>query len=98
MSLYPDQCAHTQLQLSLIGIVSTPLLSRRRQCQRRPVSVAPDFHAESSSPQTAGDPNISNYTTLNTFELHPRTIGRFAGRPDPLNLLCIVNSTLKTFS
>jgi len=32
-------------------------------------SVAPNFHPERSSPQTAGDLHISNYTILNTFKL-----------------------------
>jgi len=66
----------------------------RRQFQRRPYSVAPKFHAERSSPQTAGNLNISNYTILNTFKLHARRIWVFAARPDAFNPLTVVNSML----
>jgi len=65
-----------------------------RQCQRRPLPVAPNFHAERSSPQTAGDLNISNYTIQNTFKLRARRIWLFAARPDALNPLSVVNSML----
>jgi len=58
------------------------------------VSDAPNFHAERTSPQTAGDLNISNYTILDTFKLRARTIRLFAARPDALNPLSVVNSTL----
>jgi len=92
MSLYPHQTAQAQLQLSSLSTVNTPLLPRHRQCQRRPHSVAPNFHAERSSPQTAGNLNISNNTILNTFKL--QIIWLFAARPNALNPLSIVNSTL----
>ena len=55
---------------------------------------APNFHAERRSPQTAGDLNISNFTILDTFKLRARTIRLFAARPDALNPLSVVNSTL----
>jgi len=73
--------------------VNTPLLPCRRQFQRRPHSVAPNFHAERSSPQTDGDWNTSNYTILNTIKL--RRIWLLAARPDALNPLSIVNWTLR---
>jgi len=94
MSLYPHQTAQVQHQLSSLSTVNTPLLACRRQCQRRPFSVAPNFHAERSSPQTAGDLNISNYTIPNTFKFHARRIWLFAARPDTLNPLSVVNSML----
>jgi hypothetical protein len=78
-----------------LSTVSTPLLTGRRKCQRRPLSVAPNIHAESSSPQTAGELNISNFTILNTI----RTFRVFAARPNTLNPLSIVKSMLtKIFS
>jgi len=77
-------------------MVYTPLLTCRRQCQRRPLSVAPKCHAKRRSPQTADDLNISNYTILHIFKLHARRIWLFAARPDALNPLSIVNSTLTT--
>jgi len=92
VSLYPHQTAQAQLQLSSLSTVNTPLLACRRRCQRRPLSVARNFHAERSSPQTAGDLNISNYTILNTF----RRIWLFPARPDLLNPLSVMNSTLTT--
>ena len=52
-------------------------------------------NAERSSPQTAGDLNTSNYTILNTFKLHSRKIYLLAERPNTLNLLSVLNSTLK---
>jgi len=55
VSLYPHQTAQAQHQLSSVSTVNTQLLRCRRQCQRRPHSIAPNFHAERSSPQTAGD-------------------------------------------
>jgi len=63
-----------------------------RQCQWRPHLVPPNFHAERSSPQTAGDLNISNYTILNPCKLHARRIWLFAARPDGFNPLSIMNS------
>jgi len=92
VSLYPHQTAQAQLQLSFLSTVNTPLLTCLRQCQRRPHSVAPNFHAERSSPQTAGDLNISNYIILNTFK--SQRIWLFAVRPDVLNPLSVVISTL----
>jgi len=92
VSLCPHQTAQAQLPLSSLSTVNTPLLPCRRQCQRRPYSVAPNFHAERSSPQTAGNLNISNYTILNTFKL--QRIWLLAARPDVLNPLSLVNSTL----
>jgi len=81
-------------QLSSFCTQNTPLLACRRQCQRRPISVDSNFHAERSSPQTTGDLNISNYTILNTFKLHARRIWLFAVFPNALNTLSITNSTL----
>jgi len=90
--LYPHQTAQAQHQLSSRSTVNTPLRQCRRQCQRWPHSIAPNFHAERSSPQTAGDLNISNYTILNTVKL--QRIWLFTARPDALNPLSVVNSTL----
>ena len=94
VSLYPHQTAQAQHQLSSLSIVNTPLLVCHRQCQWTPGSIAPNFQAERSSPLTAGDLNISNYTILNTFKLLARRIWLFAARPDALNPLSIMNSTL----
>jgi len=94
VSLYPHHSAQAQHQLSSLSTVNTPLLACGRQCQRRPLSVAPNFHAERSSPQTAGNLNISNYTIQNTFKLHARRIWLFAARPDALNPLSVVNSMI----
>jgi len=66
----------------------------RRQCQWRVLSVAPNFHAERSSRQTAGDLNISNCTIQNTFRLHTRRIGLLVARPNVLKWLSVVNSTV----
>jgi len=77
--------------------VYTPILACRRRCQSRPRSVAPNFHAKRSLPQTAGDSNISNYTVLNTFKLHARKIWLFAARTDAFNPLSVLNSTLTKF-
>jgi hypothetical protein len=66
---------HTRLlRPSTNFTVYTPLLPYHRQCQRSPHSRALNFHAERSSPLTAGDFNISNYTILNTFKMHGRKI------------------------
>jgi len=54
----------------------------------------PEFHAERSSPQTAGDFNISNYTIRYTFKLHSRRIWPFAVRLNALIPLSVVNSML----
>jgi len=86
--------AQAQHQLSSLSTVYTPLLTCCQQCQRRPLSIAPNFHAERSSPQTAGDLNISNSTILNTFKCLTRRIWLFAVHPDMLNQLSVVNSTL----
>jgi len=92
VSLYPNQTAQAQLQLSSLSTVNIPLLPCHRQCQRRPLSIAPNFHADRSSPQTAGNLNISNYTILNTSKL--QRIWLFTERPDALNTLSVVISTL----
>jgi len=63
----------------------------RRQCQRRPLSVALNFHAERSSLQTAGDLNITNHTILNTFKLYARRIRRFASLPEMMSPLSSFN-------
>jgi len=91
VSLYPHQTAQAQLQLWSLSTVNTPLLPCRRQCQRRPHSVAPNFHAERRSPQTAGNLNISNYTILTSLKL--QRIWLFAVRSDGLNPLSVVDST-----
>jgi len=88
------QAAEALYLLVSHSTVYTPLVACRRQCQRRPLSVAPKFHAKWSSPQAAGDLNISNYTILNTYKLHTREIWLFAARPDALNPLGVVNSML----
>jgi len=75
------------------SVYSTPHVSLTLE-ERRPPAVAPNFHAERSSPQRAGHYNISMHTTLNTFRLHARRIWLFAARPNPLNPLSVVNSTL----
>jgi len=91
VSLYPHQTAQSQLQLLCPSTVNTPLLLCRQQCQRRPHSIALNFHAERSSTETAGNLNISNYTMLNTFKL--QRIWLFPAHPNGLNLLSVVNST-----
>ena len=73
-SLYPHQTAQAQQQLSSHSTVNAPYLTGCQQCQRRPHFVAPNSQAKRSSPQTAGDHTISNYTILNTFKLHTRRI------------------------
>jgi len=92
VSLYPHKTAQAQLQLSSLSTANTPLLPCHGQCQRRSHCVAPNFNAERSSPQTAGDLNISNYTILNTFK--KQRIWLYAACPDTLTPLSIVNSTL----
>jgi len=94
VSLYPHQTAPAQHQHSSLSSVNTPLVTCHRQCQRRPLSVALNFRAERSSPQTAGNLNISNFTFLNTFKSHARKIWLFVERPQALNPLSVVNSTL----
>jgi len=68
------QAAQAQDQCSYLSTVYTPLLACHGQCQRTPLSVALNFHAERSPPQTAGDLNTSNYTILNTFKLCAKRI------------------------
>jgi len=80
------QATQAQHQLSSLFTVYTALLACRRQCQKRPLSVAPNVYAKCRSPQTAGDVTISNYMILNTI--------RVAARPNALNPLSIVNSNL----
>jgi hypothetical protein len=94
MSLYPHQTAQVQHQLSSLSTVNTPLLLCRRQCQRRPLSVAPNFHVERRSPQAAGNLNISNCTILKSFKVDARRIRLFGARPDGLNPLSVGNSML----
>jgi len=88
------QAGQAQHQLWSHSTVYAPLLACCQQCERRPLSFAPNFHGKRCSPQTAGDLNISNYTILNTFKLHTRRIWLFAARPDALNLLSVMNPTL----
>jgi len=59
LSVYPHQIAQAQLQHSSLSTVNTPLLASHRQCERRPLSVVPNIHADRSSTQTACDLNIS---------------------------------------
>jgi hypothetical protein len=94
VSLYPHQTAQPQHQLSSLSTVNTPLLTCCLQWQRRPLFLAPNFGAERSSPQTAGDLSISNCTILNTFKLHTRRIWLCAVYTNTSNLLSIVNSIL----
>jgi len=94
MSLLPHQAAQAQHQLSSLSTVYTPLVVCRWQCQRSPLSLAPNFHAKRSTPQTAGNLHLSNYTILNTLPLHARWIWPFTARPNTLNLLRVVYSTL----
>jgi len=94
VSIHPHQAAQAQHQLWPLSTVYTPLLECCRQYQRSPLSVAPNFHFERSSPQTAGDRNSSNYTMLNTFKSNTRRMWVFAACPDTLNLLSIMNSML----
>jgi len=86
------QSAQTQHQLLSPSTVYTPLFAICRQCKRRLLSVAPNFYGERSSPQTAGDLIISNYTILNTFKLHTSRVWLFAVHPNSLNTLSTVNS------
>jgi len=94
VSWHPHQTAQAQRQLSSITTVNIPLLACHQQFRRRPLSVASNFHGERSSPQTAGNLNISNYTILNTFRLHARRTWLFTVCPDSLNPLSVFNSTL----
>jgi len=95
VSVQPHQAAQAQLQCLSLVTVYTPLLAWCRQCQRRPLSVDPNLHAKRSSPQTAGNLNISNYTLLNTFKLHTRRIWQFSACFNALDLLSIWNSMLR---
>jgi len=74
VSLHPHQTAQAQHQIWSLSTVNTPLLVCRLQRQRRPLSIAPNPHAERYSPQIAGNLNISNYTILDTFKVHARRI------------------------
>jgi hypothetical protein len=67
--IYPHRTAQAQHQLSSLSTVNTSLLPCHQQCQRRPHSVALNFHAQRCSPQSAGNTIISNYTIRNTFML-----------------------------
>jgi len=91
---YTHEAAQAQHQLSFLSMLYTPLLMCRWQCQRRLLSIGPNFDAKRSSPQTAGNLNISNYAIRNTFKLHTRRIWLFPAPPDTLNMLSVVNSTL----
>jgi len=90
VSLHPHQAAQAQHQLWSLSMVYTPLVTCRQQCPGIPRSAAPNFHAKRSSPQTAGNLTISNYTILNTFKLPARRVWLLTGCPDVLNLLSLV--------
>jgi len=92
VSWYPHQTAQAQHHFSSHSTVNPRLLQCHWQYQRRPHSVAPNFHADKSSLQTAGNINISIYTILNTIKL--QRIWLFTVRPETLNPLWVVNSTL----
>jgi len=94
MSLHPYQAAQAHHQLSSLSTEYTPPLTCLWHCLRRPHSIAPNIHGERSSPQAAGDLNISNYTVLNTFNSHGSRIWLFAVLSDTLNFLSRVNSML----
>jgi len=94
MSVHPHQTTQAQHQHSSVSRVNTALLACHRQCQRIPLSVAPNFYGERCSPQPAGIINISNDTMPNTFKLHARRIYLLAAGPDALNPPSVVNSTL----
>jgi len=83
VSLNPHQIAQVQHRRSSISTVNAPLFVCHRQCQRRPLSVALNSHAEWSSPQTPGDLNRSNYTILNTCKFHATRIEVFQRAPTP---------------
>lgn len=74
--------------------VNTPRFACSQQCQRTPLSVAPNCHSERHFPQTAGDLNLSNHLVMNSIKLHARCLSLFAECPDALNLLSAVNSIL----
>jgi len=94
VSLHPHQTAQALHQQSFCSTVWTPLLACCRQCQRRPLSFDLNVDAKRSSPQTADDLNISNYTILNTFKLHASRIWLFPACPNTLSPLRVVNSYL----
>jgi len=94
VSLHPHQAAQPQRQLWAVPTVNTPRLVCQRECQRWPLSVAPNHHAERWSPQRAGDLNVSHFTIRNTVRLHARCIWQLAAHPDMLNTPSIVNSML----
>jgi len=91
VSLHPHQPAQAQHLLSSHSKANTPLVASCWRCQGRHQSITPNFHAERSSPQTAGDLKVSNYTILNTIKLHAGRIWLFAACPDALNLLSVIN-------
>jgi hypothetical protein len=95
VSLYPHQAAQAQHQLLTPSTVYTLLLTCYGECQRRPLSVARSFHVKRSSPQTAGGSNLTSNTIRNPFMMHSRSQSLFPVRPDMLNPLSIVNSTLR---
>jgi len=94
VSLQPHHTAQADHQLWSLYTVYTPFLACCRRCQRRPLSIAPTFHAIRSSPQTAGNLNISNYIILNTYKLHTSRIWLFAAHPNALSPLSVMNLTL----
>jgi len=94
MSLHPHQAAQAHQQFLSFSTVYTALVVCGRQCQRRTHSIAPKFHAERSTPHTAGNLHISNYTILNTIKLQAKRIGLFAESPDWWNPLRVMNSML----
>jgi len=91
------QAAQAQHQLLSISTVYISPLTCRWQCLKRPLVLAPNFHAARCSPQAAGNLNISNYTILDTFKLHARRIWVFTVRPDVFHLLSVVNSSITKF-
>jgi hypothetical protein len=94
VSLHQHQAAQPHHRLSSLSTVYTSLLACHRQCQRRPISVAPDFHVERGSPHIAGNLIRSNNTILNTFKLHTRRIALFPAHPGMFNQLSIIDSML----
>jgi len=83
------------VQIRTAGTLPGPVANTSRQCLRRPLSVAPNCHAERCSSQTAGVLNISNYTILNTFKLHTTRIRLLAALHDAVKLLSLLNPRLK---
>jgi len=94
VSICPQKTAQAQHQLMTRYTVNTPLLVCYRQCERRPLSDAPPFHAERRLPQTAADLNISNNSIKNTLMFHTRRIWLLPAHPNAFNTLSVVNTTL----